>query len=376
LATVITQSGTYYLQLGDGDIVAVAADGTAWFPLPADHRLAGNETTSLCLPQAWDTVRVCGDALRDAPRLIMLSTDGYANSFQSDRAFLQVGADLLPMIEQRGIEAIEESLEDWLQQTTEGGAGNDVTLVIASLSLPAGYGRTTAPVPSQLPDPKRSAVHRSGVGRPPTKPPTTPISDRGKRERFADDEQPTRAQHAGPASRPRDGSRSARSGSRRGAPPNQPSGRGVPSEPTESGPARNVAIVAAAAVAIVIAGLVVLLLPSDPDTPPQAQQTTAARSEEGTQEPPRSSGNQPADSSQSVTLLQTGGRSWLLLNGRLFVGNGDNPASYDRVCAAGEGWATMTLDGNTLHLQGPDGVGEIDVRDFERGQARQFGQCD
>ena len=84
----------------NGDIVAVAADGTAWFPLPADHRLAGNETTSLCLPQAWDTVRVCGDALREAPRLIMLSTDGYANSFQSDRAFLQVGADLLPMIEQ------------------------------------------------------------------------------------------------------------------------------------------------------------------------------------------------------------------------------------------------------------------------------------
>jgi hypothetical protein len=133
--------------------------------------LAGNETTSLCLPKTWNAVRVWGDSLREAPRLIMLSTDGYANSFQSDRAILQVGADLLPMIEQRGIESIEESLEDWLQQTTEGDAGDDVTLVIASLSLPAGYGRTTAPVASPLPAPKRSAVHRSSIGRPPTKPP-------------------------------------------------------------------------------------------------------------------------------------------------------------------------------------------------------------
>jgi hypothetical protein len=139
---------------------------------------------------------------------------------------------------------------------------------------------------------------------------------------------------------------------------------------------RNVAIAAAAAVAIVIAGLVALFLPGDPDTPPQAQQATAARSEEGIQEPPRSSGNRPADSSQWVVLLQAGGHSWLLLNGMLFVGDVDNPASYDRVCAAGEGWATMTLDGNTLHLQGPDGPQEIDVGDFNRGQARQSGQCD
>ena len=376
LATVITQAGTYYLQLGDGDIVAVARDGTAWFPLPADDRLAGNETTSLCLPQAWNTVRVSGDYLRQAPRLIMLSTDGYANSFQSDQAFLQVGADLIPMIEQRGIKAIEESLEDWLQQTTEGGAGDDVTLVIASLSLPAGDGRTTAPAPVASPAPKHSAVRQSSIRRPPTKPPTTPIPDRHSRESFAEGGQPSRPQNEVSSGHPWNKSQNARSEPSRGAPPSPPSGRGVSSEPTDSRPARNAAIVVAAAAAIVIAVLAAFALFDDP-TPPQAEQPTAAGSEEATPDPPRSSGYQPEDSGQAVTRLQAEGRTWLLLNGQLFVGNGNNPATYYRCLAAtpGAGWATMTLEGTTIHLRGPNGVRQIDnVSDCDLRPASQLGR--
>lgn len=151
LATAVTRTGVYYLQLGDGDIVLVARDGTAWLPLPPDRRLAGNETTSLCLPDAWRDFRVGADALAQAPRLVLLSTDGYANSFQSEAAFLQVGNDLLPMIEQRGLEAVGRSLEEWLHETTERGAGDDVTLAVVSLPLPAGYGRATAPRPAVPP---------------------------------------------------------------------------------------------------------------------------------------------------------------------------------------------------------------------------------
>jgi hypothetical protein len=153
LAAAVTRNGIYYLQVGDGDIMLVAQDGTAWLPLPPDRRLVGNETTSLCLPEAWRDFRVGTDTLEEAPRLILLSTDGYANSFQSEAAFRQVGADLLPMIEQHGLSFVDRSLEQWLRETTERGAGDDVTLAVASLALPAGNGRATAPPSSRPPAP-------------------------------------------------------------------------------------------------------------------------------------------------------------------------------------------------------------------------------
>jgi serine/threonine protein phosphatase PrpC len=153
LAAAVTRKGVYYLQVGDGDIMLVARDGTAWLPLPPDRRLVGNETTSLCLPEAWRDFRVGSDSLEQAPRLILLSTDGYANSFQSEAAFRQVGADLLPMIERHGLGFVEQSLEQWLRETTERGAGDDVTLAVASLTLPAGDGRATAPPGTGLPAP-------------------------------------------------------------------------------------------------------------------------------------------------------------------------------------------------------------------------------
>jgi serine/threonine protein phosphatase PrpC len=153
LAAAVTRKGIYYLQVGDGDIMLVARDGTTWLPLPPDRRLVGNETTSLCLPEAWRDFRVGTDTLEQAPRLILLSTDGYANSFKSEAAFRQVGADLLPMIERHGLSFVEQSLEQWLRETTERGAGDDVTLTVASLTLPAGKGRATAPPGTEPPAP-------------------------------------------------------------------------------------------------------------------------------------------------------------------------------------------------------------------------------
>jgi pSer/pThr/pTyr-binding forkhead associated (FHA) protein/serine/threonine protein phosphatase PrpC len=133
LVAAITETAVYYLQMGDGDILAVSSDGEVSRPVPGDHRLFGNETTSLCLPKAWQHFRVSSASLQDAPRLILLSSDGYANSFESDDAFLQVGSDLLRMIEQEGIKPVESSLKDWLSETTRLGAGDDVTLALVSL---------------------------------------------------------------------------------------------------------------------------------------------------------------------------------------------------------------------------------------------------
>jgi pSer/pThr/pTyr-binding forkhead associated (FHA) protein len=156
LAVLVSRAAVHYLQLGDGDILAVWRNGEVRRPLPADRQLIANETTSLCQPNAWRQFRMGSASLDDAPRLVLLSTDGYANSFASDDEFLQVGSDLLAMIERDGLEAVEGSLEGWLNETSEHGAGDDVSLAIVSLPFstalppPAPAETRLAPAPPPL----------------------------------------------------------------------------------------------------------------------------------------------------------------------------------------------------------------------------------
>jgi len=57
LAAAATDNVLLYLQLGDGEILSVNAQGTTTRPLPPDDRLIANQTTSLCQPEAWKDFR-------------------------------------------------------------------------------------------------------------------------------------------------------------------------------------------------------------------------------------------------------------------------------------------------------------------------------
>jgi len=131
LAVLVTEAFVLYLQLGDGDILTVSETGAVTRPLPRDERLFANETTSLCTRNAWRDFRVAFRALAGSPpALILLATDGYANSFRDDAGFLQVGADLLEIIRSDGLETVQASLKRWLNQASRAGSGDDVTLGI------------------------------------------------------------------------------------------------------------------------------------------------------------------------------------------------------------------------------------------------------
>jgi serine/threonine protein phosphatase PrpC len=122
-----------YLQLGDGDILTVTDEGAVFRPpLPVDERLIGNETTSLCSSEGWRNVRFYFQPLVGAPpAMLLLATDGYANSFVDGAAFEQVGADLLHMIRSEGAAAVEQQLPGWLEQTSTSGSGDDITIALA-----------------------------------------------------------------------------------------------------------------------------------------------------------------------------------------------------------------------------------------------------
>ena len=129
ITILVTQDYIAYAQLGDGDILTVSDAGDVSRPLPDDERLFANETTSLCIKDAWSDFRTGFQVLTNSPPALMLvSTDGYSNSFLDETDFLKVGSDLLEMLRAEGLQTISASLYGWLDQASQEGSGDDITL--------------------------------------------------------------------------------------------------------------------------------------------------------------------------------------------------------------------------------------------------------
>ena len=133
LSFLLTPAYALYLQLGDGEMVTVSEQGEIGHPLPEDARLLANETTSLCLDKAAADFRLAvhPHGAGDLPALILMTTDGYYNSFSTTAGFHQVGGDLLQMLrEEDGFGTVNRNVKGWLEEATSAGSGDDCTLAI------------------------------------------------------------------------------------------------------------------------------------------------------------------------------------------------------------------------------------------------------
>lgn len=135
VATLATTDFLLYVQLGDGDIVAVDAAGQAERPpLPVDTQLFGDSTTSLCMADAWRFIRTYFQPLAARPpKLVLLATDGYANSFVSESDFLQAATDICTLVKQEpvdGVRLLRQELPGWLRTTSDQGSGDDISVGI------------------------------------------------------------------------------------------------------------------------------------------------------------------------------------------------------------------------------------------------------
>ncbi len=146
LAAAATDRVLLYLQLGDGEILSVTAQGTTTRPLPPDDRLIANQTTSLCQPEAWKDFRSAWVTNGALPSLVLLSTDGYANSFRSDEDFLKIGQDYLDIIREQGISSLAEELPAILTEATQQGSGDDITLAILQDDLSTAGAKVPRPL--------------------------------------------------------------------------------------------------------------------------------------------------------------------------------------------------------------------------------------
>jgi hypothetical protein len=159
LAAAATDKVLLYLQLGDGEILSVSAQGTTTRPLPPDDRLIANQTTSLCQPEAWKDFRSSWVTAGALPSLVLLSTDGYANSFRSDDDFLKIGQDYLEIIREQGISSLAEELPAILTEATQQGSGDDITLAILQDDLSAA-GAAKVPRPLIPPGSKSALIEQ------------------------------------------------------------------------------------------------------------------------------------------------------------------------------------------------------------------------
>lgn len=118
-----------YAQLGDGDILAVADNGDVYRPLNKDPRLMGDETTSISGKNSWKEFRiVCSQPIDPKPALILMSTDGYANSFKDEANFIQAGSDYLEILRSEGGSVVRQNLHQWLEDTSRAGSGDDISV--------------------------------------------------------------------------------------------------------------------------------------------------------------------------------------------------------------------------------------------------------
>jgi len=130
LVACVLENCVLYWQIGDGDIVVIQADGTPAMPIPHDARLLGNDTTSLCGKKPWQDFREAFVPIIESPKAIFLVSDGYKNSFKHAEGFYQALGDIHSFIETDGADFVQTELEDWLNEASQSGSGDDISLAV------------------------------------------------------------------------------------------------------------------------------------------------------------------------------------------------------------------------------------------------------
>jgi len=136
LGVLVTPEFIFCLQLGDGDILVVTKNKQVKFAIKKDENLIGNETTSLCSYNSYQQIKTKIKYIKDEtpPVLILVSTDGYYNSFVSVEDFKKVGLDYLNLIKAYGLDEVEKYMGVWLEDSSREGSGDDITLGLICLN--------------------------------------------------------------------------------------------------------------------------------------------------------------------------------------------------------------------------------------------------
>ena len=129
LAVLVSYDFIFVLQIGDGDIIAISNDN-AYF-IFNDIIKIGEDTESLCMEESWKYIKTAFIS-PDNIDMIMLSSDGYSNSFITESDFFQAGMDFYKLWNDKAY--LQKNLPDWLYKTSQKGSGDDITVALIGKS--------------------------------------------------------------------------------------------------------------------------------------------------------------------------------------------------------------------------------------------------
>jgi serine/threonine protein phosphatase PrpC len=130
---MLTPTFVFALQIGDGDILLIHEGGVT--PVIAADKILGIETHSLSRENAWEkalaTVAEPPDCRQGKEAAFMLATDGFANSYPDESAFHDACRGYFAAIKEHGAQEVQTNLNRWLEETSESGSGDDITVLFA-----------------------------------------------------------------------------------------------------------------------------------------------------------------------------------------------------------------------------------------------------
>lgn len=134
LGLLVTPLFLFAFQIGDGDITYVSEGEVN--PLVAADKILGTETHSLSKGDAWEKANAAvyrNDPMGRNDAMILLSTDGFSNSYRDEEAFKTACREYRSSVRLHGAEAVSRHLKAWLDETSEKGCGDDITLMMICL---------------------------------------------------------------------------------------------------------------------------------------------------------------------------------------------------------------------------------------------------
>jgi protein phosphatase 2C-like protein len=131
LLAIVLADHLTLVQIGDGDILLVRADGSVRCPVPARPGCAAGATDSLAADDAAAAAAGLVVELDPAHELVLLATDGYGNSFAEREWWHDLGADYVRLLNEHGMPWLGGQLPAWLHESAQAG-GDDATVMVAA----------------------------------------------------------------------------------------------------------------------------------------------------------------------------------------------------------------------------------------------------
>jgi serine/threonine protein phosphatase PrpC len=136
----ITHDVITIVQVGDGDVIAVTADGHAR-RLAVAQGSKGDVTESISQSDA-EVVARCAEISADAaPILLMLATDGFDNAYPAEESMLRAAGELASLRRDSGQPIAPEVLTRWAREAAEV-SGDDATVAAVWIETAPRAGRT------------------------------------------------------------------------------------------------------------------------------------------------------------------------------------------------------------------------------------------